>query len=139
MRRVKLIIISLILPLLLLASANGVLAAKTRLLFFYQDDCHWCAQMDGVLHDPEVSGLLAEHARVIRINVYGHSKVQALGKTGVALKKAFGVYGTPTIILLGDSGRVLLKIPGVLTRDDFLDVIRHYIPGIAKLAAYQER
>ncbi len=108
------------------------MAAKTKLLFFYQDGCHWCTQMDGILHGSEVSGLLIKHAQVVRIDVHGRDKVTALGKTGIGLTKEFKVYGTPTIILLGDEGKVLLRIPGVLTKKDFLDVICHYIPGMQK-------
>ncbi|NOX25129.1 MAG: thioredoxin fold domain-containing protein [Deltaproteobacteria bacterium] len=115
------------------------MAAKTRMLFFYQDGCHWCVQMDEILHEPEVSGLLLRHTQIIRVDVHGRNKVAALGKTGISLTKEFKVYGTPTIILLGDGGKVLLRIPGVLTRKDFLDVICHYIPGMQKKKDCVER
>jgi len=131
MKRIPLMIILWIVPVILM-TASGAFASQIKMLFFYQDGCHWCVRMEKVIQEPEVKKLLLGSAQVIRINVQGRKKISVLGKTGADIAKEFKVYGTPTIILVGTGEKVLLRIPGALSKADFLDVVCHYLPGVEK-------
>ncbi|NIA05554.1 MAG: thioredoxin fold domain-containing protein [Proteobacteria bacterium] len=102
------------------------------MLFFYRTGCPFCTQMEKILNEPDMKRLLLGHARVIRINIRGREKMPAFGKGGIDLAKEFKVYGAPTIILVGAGEKVLLKIPGALSKQDFRDVVCQYIPGIGE-------
>ncbi len=89
--------------------------------------------MDKILREPDMERILQGHAKLIRINVRGRGQINALGQSGVGATKEFKIYGTPTIIFMSAENKVLLRIPGALSRQDFWDLICLYIPG-AKLA-----
>jgi len=77
-----------------------------------------------------MDGLLRRHAKIIRINIQGRKRISFLRQSGVEAAKKFKVYGTPTIIFMSVAGKELLRIPGALNRQDFLDVICRYLPGM---------
>ncbi len=115
----------------LLTMSPKIFAADTiKMLFFYQNGCHWCSQMDEILHEPEMESLFFRRVQVIRINVQGREKTSVFGKEGRDLAREFHVYGTPTIILVGVGEKELLRIPGALSKRDFLDLVYRYLPGM---------
>ena len=135
MKRIRMPIMLGILSLLILTAplalaSRAVPAAK--MLFFYQDGCRWCAQMDKVLREPKMERLLYGHAQVFRINIQGRARIPSLGRTGVDLARKFKVYGTPTIIVVGRDEKVLLRIPGALSKEDFQEVVSQYVPGVGR-------
>ncbi len=77
-----------------------------------------------------MNGLLRRHVEIIRINIQGHKRISFLGQSGIEAAKKFKVDGTPTIIFMSAAGKEFLRIPGALNRQDFLDVICRYLPGI---------
>jgi len=89
-------------------------------------------QMEEILHEPDMEGLLSRRIQVIRINVQGREKTSVLGKEGRDLAQEFHVYGTPTIILVGGGEKELLRIPGALSKKDFLDLVCRYLPDMGK-------
>jgi len=129
MKRIRLTVIFCILSLLLLP-ASKAFTSEIKMLFFYRTGCPFCTQMEKILNEPDMKSLLLGRARVIRINIQGREKMPAFGKGGIDLAKEFKVYGAPTIILLGTGEKVLLKIPGALSKQDFRDVVCQYIPGL---------
>lgn len=137
MKQLPLILIWAISALIFL-TAFKVSAAETRILFFYQDGCHWCAQMDTILREPKMERLLRGQAKLIRINVHGRGQINALGQSGVRATKEFKIYGTPTIIFMSAENKVLLRIPGALSRQDFWDLICLYIPGVRSAKVCRE-
>lgn len=86
--------------------------------------------MDEILKKPKMERLLVGHIRVFRIDVQGQAKIPVLGKTGVDLARKFKIYKIPTIIVLGTEEKVLLRIPGALSEEDFLEVVSQYVPGV---------
>ncbi|HFQ79751.1 MAG TPA: thioredoxin family protein [Desulfobacterales bacterium] len=115
---------------LLFLAVSQVSAAETRMLYFYYIGCPWCAKMDKVLRQPDVDGLLRRHAEITRINIQGRKRISLLGQSGLEAAKKFKVYGTPTIIFMSVAGKEILRIPGALNRQDFLDVVCRYLPGM---------
>lgn len=125
---------------LLLIMSPGTFAADTlKMLFFYQNGCRWCNRMDKILHEPDMEGLLFRRVQVIRINVQGREKTSAFGKEGRNLAREFHVYGTPTIILVGVGEKELFRIPGALSKRDFLDLVCRYVPDVQKEAGCERK
>jgi len=132
MKRILLYIL-IVFSALLPSMSPGVFATGTlKMLFFYQDGCHWCSRMDKILHEPDMKDLLWRRVEVIRINVRGREKTSAFGKEGRDLAQEYHVYGTPTIILVGVGEKELLRIPGALSKRDFLDLVCRYLPDMQK-------
>jgi thioredoxin-related protein len=91
-------------------------ANKHVMLFLHLDECPYCARM---LKESFVSGdnrnFMEKHFDVIGINVRGASEVTWVDGakfTERALARQLKAFGTPTIVFLGSSGDVALKLVG---------------------------
>ncbi len=109
------------------APAYGASGKNIRLLFFYREDCKWCRMMDSVLDDPSIKKILKGNVNLEKINIYGTAKLIREGQTGTELKRKYGIFGIPTLIFMGTGNKELLRIPGVVTREDFKDLVCHQI------------
>ena len=114
------------------ASAYGASGKNLRLLFFYRDNCKWCKMMDDVIYDPSIKKIFQNNISVEKINVYGTEKLDGEGLAGTGLKRRYGVFGVPTLIFIGPGNKELLRIPGVVTKEDFKDLVCHRV-GIKSL------
>ncbi len=117
--------------LLLALSAPAYGSSGVNLLFFYQARCKWCKLMDEVINDPSIKDILRENANVIKIDAFGKDKLPGQGMTGSELARKYRVLGTPTLIFLGAGRQELLRIPGVLTKEDFKDLLCSQVKGIS--------
>jgi len=102
----------------------------TRMLFFYQEGCHWCEEMEAVVHQANLQQLFGGRVQPVRINVAGKVPVTPFEETGRALSRRYAVDRTPTILFLGEADRELLRIPGMLTKEDFEDVVCEHVPAV---------
>ncbi len=91
-------------------------ANKHVLLFLHLDECPYCARM---LQENFVQGdnraFLQQHFDVIGVNVRGASEVKWLdGRTYTeqSFSRMLKTFGTPTLVFLGPSGDVVLKMSG---------------------------
>ena len=118
-----------VIGLLLAAEAAYSFAAAhdIRLLFFYRQHCKWCRMMDDVLDDPAIRQILQENVQTMKIDVYGRERTGTDGATGAELAKKYNVFGVPTLIFLGARQEELLRVPGVLTKEDFRDLLCEYV------------
>jgi thioredoxin-related protein len=107
----------------------------TKLLFFYQENCKWCRMMDEVIDDPSITRILRENAQIIKVDIHGQEKLASEGLTGVELKKKYRVFWIPTLIFMGSAPKELLRIPGVVTKEDFRDLICHEVGMKSSLCA----
>lgn len=98
-----------------------------RLLFFYRHSCRWCRMMDDVINDPSIKPILHENVRVEKIDIYGVKKLDGWGLTGAQLKERYKVFGIPTLIFMDRGGKELLRVPGVLTKEDFKDLVCNHV------------
>jgi|WetSurMetagenome_2_1015567.scaffolds.fasta_scaffold18789_3 thioredoxin-related protein len=108
------------------------LAAKENkhvVIDFYTSWCHWCKVMDReTFSDPEVKKYLVENFVTIRINAESMSeKVSYKGEemTPVALARAFGVKGFPSLAYLGRDGELLWVVPGFMPAKTFLPLLQY--------------
>ena len=83
--------------------------------------------MDSVLDDPSIKKILQDNVNVEKIDIYGTARLGGEGRTGSELKRKYGVFGIPTLIFMGTGNKELLRIPGVLTKEDFKDLVCHQI------------
>ncbi len=108
------------------------LAAKENkhvVIDFYTTWCHWCKVMDReTFSDPEVRKYLAENFVTIRINAESTTeKVSFKGEelTPVALARAFGVKGFPSIAYLDREGQLVTIVPGFMPAKTFLPLLQY--------------
>ncbi|NEX22849.1 thioredoxin fold domain-containing protein [Thiorhodococcus mannitoliphagus] len=109
--------------------AEAEAAGKRLMLYFYQDGCPYCAKL---LHesfgDRAIASLAREHFEVIAINLWGDREVTALdgeATTEKAFASALGVQFTPTLLLLDESGDVVLRINGYFPPHRFQAALRY--------------
>jgi len=108
------------------------LAAKENkhvVIDFYTTWCHWCKVMDReTFSNPEVKKYLAENFVTIRINAESTSeKVSYKGEemTPVALARAFGVKGFPSLAYLDREGELVTIVPGFVPAKTFLPLLQY--------------
>lgn len=113
-----------------IAEAAG--EGRRVILYFYQDGCPYCARL---LKDNFGNRAIAEKTRrsfdVIAINMWGDREVVDLeGKptTEKQFAAALRVQYTPTLLMLNEKGRVVLRINGYFEPHKF-DVALDYVAG----------
>ncbi|HDO23260.1 MAG TPA: hypothetical protein ENG86_10530 [Nitrospirae bacterium] len=100
-----------------------------KLLYFYENGCRWCAKMDEVLKDASIKRILNKNTDITRIDVKGEKKTFA-GISERELTKRYNVKGVPTLIFFNSMRKEILRIPGVLTKPDFKDILCKYVDGL---------
>lgn len=105
---------------------------KRVILYFYQDGCPYCAKL---LHDNFGNRAMAEktrrHFEVIAINMWGDREVTDLqGEVTTEKRFATGlrVQYTPTLLMLDEQGKVLIRINGYFAPHK-MDVALDYVAG----------
>lgn len=121
MKKILLAIFCSLLLVMEIAPAYGA-SSDIKMLFFYRDNCKWCSMMDQVIDDPSIKNILQENAQILKIDIYGKEKLASEGATGVELKKKYRVFWIPTVVFMG-AGQEVLRIPGVVTKEDFRDLL----------------
>lgn len=91
-------------------------AGKRVMLYFYQDGCPYCAKLlrEGFA-DRQIAATTRTHFDVVAINLWGDREVTGLrGEPTTEKDFATGlrVQFTPTLLLLDEQGRVVLRING---------------------------
>ena len=91
-------------------------AGKRVMLYFYQDGCPYCAKL---LQDNFSQRSIVEKSRqyldVIAVNMWGDREVTSLDGRGMTEKEfaaGLRVMFTPTILMLNEQGKVILRING---------------------------
>lgn len=91
-------------------------AGKRVMLYFYQDGCPYCAKL---LQDNFSQRSIVEKTRkyldVIAVNMWGDREVTSLDGQAMTEKEfaaALRVMFTPTILMLNEQGKVILRING---------------------------
>lgn len=112
--------------------AEATAAGKRVMLYFYQDGCPYCAKL---LNDNFGSRDIARKTRdnfdVIAINMWGDREVIDLqGRQTIEKRFASGlrVQYTPTLLMLDEQGKVVLRINGYFAPHKF-DVALDYVAG----------
>lgn len=96
--------------------AEATAADRRLVLYFYQDGCPYCAKLlqEG-LGDKSIGALARERFDWIAINLWGDREVTGFAGESTT-EKQFGadlkVQFTPTLLLLDEGGKVVLRING---------------------------
>lgn len=89
---------------------------KVVLVTFYADWCMWCKKLENTtLADNAVASFLAENTVPIRLDVDGD---------GRELSDEYDVDGLPTVLVLGEDGTEMGRIPGYLPPEGFLERVK---------------
>ena len=109
-------------------------AHKRLMVYFYQDGCPYCARL---LRDSFGQLHIAEETRryfdVVAINIWGDREVtdlQGRATTEKAFARAQKVMFTPTLLLFGQTGKVVLRIDGYFPPHRFLSAIEYVGRGL---------
>lgn len=99
-------------------------------LYFYQDGCPYCSKLlQDNFGNADIASKTQQHFDVIAINMWGDAEVLGLDgeeTTEKAFAKALRVQYTPTLLFLGESGDVILRVNGYLHPHRF-DVALDYV------------
>lgn len=109
-------------------AAEAARSHKWLILFFHQDGCAACQRYyREVFADPKVARLTQSYFDVVPIDINGNREVVDFnGK--VYYENRFtshlqaGV--TPTVIVFNNQGEMVYRLPGLVTRDRFLELIQ---------------
>jgi thioredoxin-related protein len=108
-------------------------ADKRLMVYFYQDGCPYCARL---LRDNFGQQRIAEATRryfdVVAINMWGDREVtdlQGKATTEKAFARTQKVMFTPTLLLFGQTGEVVLRIDGYFPPHRFLAAIEYVGQG----------
>jgi thioredoxin-related protein len=112
---------------------DDVRAAKKAnhhiLLFFHLDECPYCARvLDENFRRGKSKTFMQKHFDAIAINVRGSSNVSWIDDSSMSerqLTSKIGVYATPTLVFLDGSGKVVLRMNGYRTPQDFHYVLQY--------------
>ncbi|RMG38248.1 MAG: thioredoxin [Gammaproteobacteria bacterium] len=112
--------------------AEAAEAGKRVMLYFYQDGCPYCARL---LRDNFGNRAIAQKTRkhfdVIAINMWGDREVTDLAGRQTTEKQfaaALRVQYTPTLLMLDERGKVVLRINGYFEPHKF-DIALDYVAG----------
>ena len=112
--------------------AEAAAAGKRVILYFYQDGCPYCAKL---LKDNFGNRAIADKTRrhfdVVAINMWGDREVsdfQGGSTTEKQFASALRVQYTPTLLMLDEDGKVVLRINGYFEPHKF-DVALDFVAG----------
>ena len=112
------------------AEANG--ADKRLILYFYQDGCPYCAKLlKDNFGNRNIAAKTQEHFEVIAINMWGDREVTDLAGEATTEKQfasSLRVQYTPTLLMLDENGKVVLRINGYFAPHKF-EVALDFLAG----------
>lgn len=112
--------------------AQAKQASKPILLYFGRYGCGWCAYTNReTFSNPEIKRLYTENYALIYVDAESGKRITL--PTGERITEAdlgarLGAFATPLFVFMTTEGRVVAKIPGYKTVDDFKDFDR-YVRG----------
>lgn len=103
--------------------AEATESNKRLMLYFYQDGCPYCAKLlNDNFADREIAKKTQDHFEVIAINMWGDREVLDLAGETTTEKQfasALRVQYTPTLLMLDETGKVILRINGYFAPHKF--------------------
>lgn len=96
---------------------------KRLILYFYQDGCPYCAKLlNDNFADRGIAQKTQQHFEVIAINMWGDREVTDLQGTATTEKQfaeGLRVQYTPTLLMMDEQGKVVLRINGYFAPHKF--------------------
>jgi thioredoxin-related protein len=109
--------------------ADAAEAGKRVMLYFYQDGCPYCAKLlqEGFA-DRAIADLARRHFDVVAINLWGDREVTGFSgepTTEKQLAAGLKVQFTPTLLLLDEGGKVILRLNGYFPPHKLATALRY--------------
>ena len=105
---------------------------KPILLYFGRYGCAWCDHVNRkTFSDPGLKQLFSDHYVLIYVDAEGGKRLRMPNGerlTEAELGTRLGAFATPLFVFMTPEGKVVAKIPGFKTVDDFKDYDR-YVRG----------
>ena len=105
---------------------------KPILLYFGRYGCAWCDHVNRkTFSDPGLKKTFSENYALIYVDAEGSRRIRMPSGerlTEAELGNRLGAYATPLFVFMTPEGKVVAKIPGFKTVDDFKDYDR-YVRG----------
>ena len=112
--------------------ARAKAEAKPILLYFGRYGCAWCDHVNRkTFSDPGLKQLFSDHYVLIYVDAEGGKRLRMPNGerlTEAELGTRLGAFATPLFVFMTPEGKVVAKIPGFKTVDDFKDYDR-YVRG----------
>jgi len=115
---------------------------KRIVLYFYQDGCPYCKKL---LQDNYGNREIAEYSQqkfdTIAINMWGDREVVNLAGEGVSEKQfaeGLKVMFTPTMLMLDEQGKIVLRINGYYHPGKFLSALKYVSDKKAGVMSFRE-
>lgn len=103
--------------------------AKPILLYFGRYGCGWCAYTNReTFSDAEIKRIYTENYALIYVDAEGGKRITLPSGeriTEADLGARLGAFATPLFVFMTPEGRVITKIPGYKTIEDFKDFDRY--------------
>lgn len=89
---------------------------KSMVVYFFSRYCTYCEAMErDVLADKDIGTILNRDMIYLKIDVDGNE----------AIARRNGVWGYPTTILMENTGKPIVKIPGYIPKKDFKAILAY--------------
>lgn len=101
---------------------------KFFMLFFYTDWCSYCKKMQQTtFKNTKIIELLNTYFISIKVNGESNQPLSKQNKniTGINLLSQFQITGFPTTVFFDKQGKPLTAIPGYLTEDIYIDILKY--------------
>lgn len=101
---------------------------KSFMIFFYADWCPYCKKMEETTFtDKEVIELLNNNFVSLKINSESKQILSKTNKniTGISLAQKYQITGLPTVVFLDKKGVALTAVPGYLSTDLFIIILKY--------------
>jgi thioredoxin-related protein len=123
-----------------LAAANS--ANKRLLIYFWQESCPYCEQMEKeVFSSPTVKKLVGERYHAVDVNIFGAVDITNFNGA-VTNEKAFAnslkVTYTPTVIFFDKDGSEAFRLPGFWREPHFMAAVTYASDGENKKTEFQD-
>ncbi len=114
-----------LIAVILVITETTIFAKEVRMLYFYVNNCRWCKKMEKVLEDKDIRNILS-NTEIKKINVTGKKLVYDK-KTEREVTRLYNVKGVPTVVFVDAKGHEIFRVPGLLTKEDFKDILCNYV------------
>lgn len=122
--------------------ATATSANKRLLVYFWQEGCPYCDQMEKeVFSLPKVKEFAGERFHAIEVNIFGAVPITGFtgGKTNEkGFSNSLSVLHTPTVVFFEKDGSEAFRLPGFWRDPHFMGAVSYVSDGDYKKTSFKE-